>query len=73
LNENEKNGKYLSRFFKLSAVLCLITLFLCCSYNSEELYIPVSISSATTDPDGYLNGKWNIWEFIGDFFSGILE
>ena len=81
MDEYEKNGKAFSRFLKLSAVLCLITLFLCCNYNNGEIYIPTSTVTDTkndsdvssVDADGYLNGKWNIWEFIGDFFSGMLK
>lgn len=28
------------------------------------------VSSA--EPFGYLNGEWNIWEYIGDYFASLI-
>ena len=68
-------------FILLSAVVCYFTLIFCDTSTQSSTFLPVSASwnedhdnfSSGADPMGYLNGKWNLWEFVGDFFSGFIE
>ena len=50
--------------------------------EKEPKYAPVSSvfeenssenENATADPFGYFNGKWNLWEYLGDTFSSLIE
>ena len=43
-----------------------------------SVFSPVSSTenhneSTTADPFGYFNGKWNLWEYLGDAFASIFE
>ena len=68
-------------FILISLILCFVALISCNIYEINDKAIEASNllseelkdSDATADPDGYLNGKWNIWEFVGDYFSGLIE
>ena len=48
--------------------------------NSRNEYITVSNTTETNDGDqvissepyGYFSGKWNLWEYIGDFVSTLI-
>ena len=65
-------------FFGISVCL-LFTLTLT---NDPSEYIPTFAQidftenhneSTASDPFGYFNGKWNLWEYLGDAMASILE
>ena len=72
----------ISRLLVLGTVICISVLLL--SGNFTEQYVPADTASETTDvkdgdrevscdPFGYYNGKWNLWEFIGDSVSSLFQ
>ncbi len=81
MNKKSKTETLCLGFILISALICFIAISTCNTSYSTKDYVQVSSSlnentndsDVTADPDGYLNGKWNIWEFVGDFFSGMLE
>ena len=38
----------------------------------EDTPPPKTSVALTEEPPGYLDGKWNLWEFIGDSISSLL-
>lgn len=62
-------------------VVATLTIALLCRGPGREIYTTVSVQ--TTDDgtriasigeaDGYLGGRWNLWEFIGDSINRMLS
>ena len=67
-------------FLIAGAVICLIIISLM-SFSDSKDYAAVSsdLSGVTVDSDsiseqmGYFNGKWNLWEYIGDFVANLFK
>lgn len=71
-------------FALFGTVICLLTFLLSSFGGDTEEIIPVSTetecdgvndgdSEASVDPFGYFNGKWNLWEYIGDSVSSLIQ
>ncbi len=81
MNKKSKPETLCLGFILISALICFIAISTCNTSFSTEDSVQVSSllnensvrNDVTADPDGYLNGKWNIWEFVGDFFSNMFE
>lgn len=66
-------------FTVVGAIFCLVVLFFVC--GEAEFAVPVSAlngsvndgDSAVADPFGYHNGKWSLWEYIGDSVSSLFQ
>ena len=71
--------RYYVTFTVIGTVFCVLTLILSC--RDITMTVPVSTESemindgdnVTADPFGYLNGKWNLWEYIGDSVSSMFQ
>lgn len=80
MNDNKQYSRIFPHLIILSVILCLTTLFMSGYHDTKDDYLEatkvdenVCDSDVSADADGYLNGRWNLWEFIGDFFSGMIE
>lgn len=62
----------------LGCIAALLTLVLLCTNAPKDVYVQVSNFSedgdvpAVGEPDGYIGGEWNLWEFIGDSINRML-
>lgn len=82
-SESEANAssKGIGTVLILGVLICLGTMFT--FSEKEQKYVPVSSmvdeelsaenENTTADPFGYFNGKWNLWEYLGDIFSSMIE
>ncbi len=42
------------------------------SEASVKEFIRKSIRDTAAEPFGYMNGKWNLWEYLGDVMADLL-
>lgn len=67
----------------LGIFVCLLTVVLCADCRTP--YAQAAYASAddsadeiyndevSVDPFGYFNGRWNIWEYIGDTLASLFQ
>lgn len=81
--ENESktaNKSELTNFKRILIIGVAVVLSLAViSVNEKEEYVTVSAGvshgeqdDTSAEPFGYLNGEWNLWEYIGDTVSSLI-